>query len=255
LNNFAQRGHEECVHEKRACVERGTFPTFIIFDSHTNYKNGLNIANEGCEFGLHVFWKKYEFSNSYFRHGSMIADVMIPKNEVVRSEDGLEKTKRMILSNVRPISNYRKIIENLISEDRSDTCNFLAMMEGGSEDFWLVAVPCSPMCIQDLFSKNIPSYICLEAVKQNGNALRYIKEQTLEICLEAVKQNGNALQFVKVQTPQICMKAVKQNGLVLEYSKIQTPQICFEAVKQTRSAQKYIFKKTFEINEKLYSLL
>ena len=37
----------------------------------------------------------------------------------------------------------------------------------------------------------------LEAVKQDGNALRYVNNQTEAICLEAVKQNGNALEFVE----------------------------------------------------------
>ena len=32
--------------------------------------------------------------------------------------------------------------------------------------------------------------LCMQAVKQNGNALSYVKEQTREICLEAIKQNG-----------------------------------------------------------------
>ncbi len=36
----------------------------------------------------------------------------------------------------------------------------------------------------------------LEAVKRDGYALRYIKEQSSEICLEAVKQDGDSLQFV-----------------------------------------------------------
>ena len=36
---------------------------------------------------------------------------------------------------------------------------------------------------------------CLEAVKQDGLVLQFIKNQTPEICLEAVKQNGMALQF------------------------------------------------------------
>ena len=43
---------------------------------------------------------------------------------------------------------------------------------------------------------NDPKY-CLEAVKQNGHALEYVKEQTPEICLEAVKEDGYALRFVK----------------------------------------------------------
>ena len=45
--------------------------------------------------------------------------------------------------------------------------------------------------------------MCLEAVKQNGFALKYVKEQTQEICLQAVKQNGLALRFVINQTPLI----------------------------------------------------
>ena len=44
---------------------------------------------------------------------------------------------------------------------------------------------------------------CLEAVKQNGLTLRYVKEQTPEICFEAVKTNGYALRYVKEQTPEI----------------------------------------------------
>lgn len=36
----------------------------------------------------------------------------------------------------------------------------------------------------------------LEAVKNNGDALRYVKDQTEAVCMEAVKNNGNALQYV-----------------------------------------------------------
>jgi hypothetical protein len=37
----------------------------------------------------------------------------------------------------------------------------------------------------------------LAAVKQNGYALQYVREQTPAICLAAVKQNGDALWFVR----------------------------------------------------------
>ena len=60
---------------------------------------------------------------------------------------------------------------------------------------------------------------CLEAVKQDGYALRYVKEQDKEICLEAVKQNGYALQYVKEQDKEICLEAVKQDGDALQYVK------------------------------------
>jgi len=36
----------------------------------------------------------------------------------------------------------------------------------------------------------------MEAVKRNGYALRYVKEQTEAVCLEAVKRNGDALSYV-----------------------------------------------------------
>ena len=36
----------------------------------------------------------------------------------------------------------------------------------------------------------------IEAVKQNGYALRYVKDQTEPVCLEAVKQDWDALQYV-----------------------------------------------------------
>ena len=42
----------------------------------------------------------------------------------------------------------------------------------------------------------------LEAVKQStGYALRYVKDQTETICLEAVKQNGDALRYVEQYYP------------------------------------------------------
>ena len=37
----------------------------------------------------------------------------------------------------------------------------------------------------------------MEAVKQNGYRIEYVKDQTLEICMEAVKQNGKALEYVR----------------------------------------------------------
>lgn len=37
---------------------------------------------------------------------------------------------------------------------------------------------------------------CLEAIKQNWGAFRYVKEQTPEICLEAVRQDGCVLRYV-----------------------------------------------------------
>ena len=58
-----------------------------------------------------------------------------------------------------------------------------------------------------------------EAVKQDGNDLRFVENQTEEICILSVKQNGNALQFVKEQTEEMCILAVKQDGYALAICK------------------------------------
>jgi len=63
---------------------------------------------------------------------------------------------------------------------------------------------------------------CLEAVKRNGDALSYVKEQTEAVCLEAVKQDGDALRYVKEQTEAVCLEAVKRNGDALRYVKVKT---------------------------------
>jgi hypothetical protein len=66
------------------------------------------------------------------------------------------------------------------------------------------------------------------AQKLKGNLLLYI-DQTEKICLEEVRRNGLALRFVEKQTPEICLAAVKQNGFALNYVKERTPEIVIEA--------------------------
>ena len=53
--------------------------------------------------------------------------------------------------------------------------------------------------------------------KVNGNERDIINYDTKEKALAAVKKDGLALQYVKEQTPEICLTAVQQNGHALEY--------------------------------------
>ena len=57
----------------------------------------------------------------------------------------------------------------------------------------------------------------MKAVESDGDALRYVKEQTEAICMKAVERNGYALRYVKEQTEAICMKAVESDGDALRY--------------------------------------
>ena len=44
--------------------------------------------------------------------------------------------------------------------------------------------------------KNFEGKKAIEAVKQNGYALQYVKDQSEAVCIEAVKRNGDALRYV-----------------------------------------------------------
>ena len=50
--------------------------------------------------------------------------------------------------------------------------------------------------------------------------IREIKDSTLQKDLEAVKQNGRALEFVKNQTPEIIAAAIEQDPDAIVFAKI-----------------------------------
>ena len=97
------------------------------------------------------------------------------------------------------------------------------------------------------------SEYCLEAVKRDGYALEYVKEQTFEMCIESVVVKRDecalkyALKFVKEQTPEICLDAIKETGFALKFVKEQTFEICLESVKETGFALEYVKEQTHEI--------
>ncbi len=72
--------------------------------------------------------------------------------------------------------------------------------------------------------------ICLEAVRQDGTALKYVINQTYDICLAAVQQNGLAIEFVREQTPEICLAAVKSCPRALKYIKSGTEEMILRAI-------------------------
>lgn len=68
--------------------------------------------------------------------------------------------------------------------------------------------------------------LCKIAIKTNGLALKFVKNQTEELCSLAVERDCWALQYVKVQTEDICKMAVRQNYWTIQYVKNQTEDIC-----------------------------
>ena len=99
--------------------------------------------------------------------------------------------------------------------------------------------------LSELFLQNIQ--LCKLAMKQNGWALQFVRQQTEEICKLAVKQEGRALKYVKEQTEELCKLAVEQDGLALCYVKNQTEEICKLAVQQDGYALQYVKEQTEEL--------
>ncbi len=59
----------------------------------------------------------------------------------------------------------------------------------------------------------------LEIVRSDWRNLKSIRKnrQTVEICLAAVTQCGNALKWVKNQTPEICLAAYEANPECIKF--------------------------------------
>ena len=64
----------------------------------------------------------------------------------------------------------------------------------------------STFSLQDL-QKWYVEKVCLEAVKKDGYALMYVKDQSEAVCLEAVKENGYALRYVNIKASYLEIEA------------------------------------------------
>ena len=90
------------------------------------------------------------------------------------------------------------------------------------------------------YIKNPSEAVQLEAVKQNGCAIRYIKNPSKEVQLKAIKENGNAIRYIKKPTEKMKLIAVKQNGYAIIYINNPSEKVQLAAVKQNGIAIKYI---------------
>ena len=88
---------------------------------------------------------------------------------------------------------------------------------------------------------------CLMKVREDGNTLQYVKNQTPEICLEAVRQNVFSIRYVENQTPELCIEAIKRNGFSFEYIVKQTPELVHVLKKYKTSIYENIKRGKFHI--------
>lgn len=92
------------------------------------------------------------------------------------------------------------------------------------------AVKLNSRCIK--YVKN-PSYdLCLRVVRTKGICIKYIPEEhkTHELCMMAVNNCPEAIKFIKEPWEDVCIVAVKNNPSLIKYIKNQTEKICIEAI-------------------------
>jgi hypothetical protein len=97
------------------------------------------------------------------------------------------------------------------------------------------------MCIQYICQSDYDDdeyyVMASEAVKQDGLALKWIQNKTVELCEIALEQNGMALEYInKIDMyndyEDLCMIAIESEPFALQYIEEQTYEMCMEAVKK-----------------------
>lgn len=91
--------------------------------------------------------------------------------------------------------------------------------------------------------------ICLETVKQNWQALKFVKKQNEEINKIALEQTLFAIKFIKKPSIDLCIDILQKDGMVLQLIKNPDHNMYMTAVKQNGLAIKYVpnFEKTYDI--------
>jgi hypothetical protein len=90
---------------------------------------------------------------------------------------------------------------------------------------------------------------CMEAIKQNGYTIEFVKNKTNDMYIAAVQQNEHVLCYIIEQTEEICLEAVKETGEALEHVKNKTYKICMAAIKQSADSLKHVKNRTDSQNQ------
>jgi len=86
----------------------------------------------------------------------------------------------------------------------------------------------------------------LEAVKQNGFAIKYIHNPSEEVQLKAVKECGGAIEYIHNPSEAVQLEAVKQDGYAIQYIHNPSEEVQLEAVKEYGLTIKYIHNPSEE---------
>ncbi len=90
------------------------------------------------------------------------------------------------------------------------------------------------------YIRNPDKDVQLAAVKENGNAITYIRNPDKDVQLAAVKENGNAIQYIRNPDKDVQLAAVKENGNAIQYIRNPDKDVQLAAVKENGNTITYI---------------
>lgn len=91
----------------------------------------------------------------------------------------------------------------------------------------------------------------LAVVRQNGYAIAYIKNRTLEIEFEAIKNKTEAIKYIENPTEEMKLYVVRHNGKLIQYFKEKPSfQVQYEAIKNNTYAL-YFIDELFGLSDDL----
>lgn len=134
-----------------------------------------------------------------------------------------------------------------------------------SNEICLAAVKQTGLALSHIEYEFMTFEVCLAAVQSYGPSLddipkkiieRFNQEEITTLCIEAVKQNGRSLEFVKNKTPEICIEAMKKDIYVLRLVPVHIEKIigddkinelCLDSIRKNHYNFSKIPNKTFKI--------
>lgn len=127
--------------------------------------------------------------------------------------------------------------------------NYITNIKNPSYQQCLTVIKKSAKLINYIPLEHQSEELCMIAVQDYPESIKFMEKQTDSIALTAVLQRGRVLQFVKNKTDDICEAAVDNDGTALEFVDNQTDIIIKKAFLQNTTAFKFIKNKTYEIIE------
>ncbi len=115
---------------------------------------------------------------------------------------------------------------------------FLKDNQNASEKMQLAAVREDGEAIE--YIRNPSEAVQLAAVKENGYAIMYIKNPPEQLQLLAVTQDGHAVQFIKNPSDEIKMAAVNRNGYAIKHINNPSDELQIASVRDHGYAIEYI---------------